>query len=690
MKIVKVMQILPRMDVGGTERGVLDLSTFFKKQQEKGIENIVVSGGGRLVKELEALGIKHYTLPVYKKTPLSLFQIPKLRRIIEEENIDIVHARSRIPGWLSFFASRNSRACYITTAHGIYRNKSFSQVMSWGKFVICPSRVVASHMKNVFNTPGEKLKIINRWVDLDNFKFIDYETKRKNLTVVAVGRISPTKGYEYLIKGFRKVVRVSPYAKLRIVGSPDKSKMRYFNSLKTIVTRFSLNYNVEFVDFRQDVESILADARLLVAPSVIEESFGRVAIEAFACGVPVIATNIGGFKEIIEDERDGILVDPKQPSQIAEGILRVFSNFDYAKAMVKRARQKVEDQYTAPQCLKQTKEVYLKTLSNLDILVVKISSLGDLILSFPTLEALRLRFPQSRIHLLSLKKYHSLLQDCPYIDNFIGLDKNYKKIKNILNISHNLRKKSFDYIIDLQNSRSSHLISCLSFPRISLGYAIRWGFLLGKKVKYIPTDQPLDSQEKVLQLLGIRFKEKKLIFWPNKTKSTLILPEAELIGINLTASVRWQSKNWSAKNIIKLIGLINKNIPAAKVVILGDTLTSKEGERIAKTQGLDLVNLSGKTSLGDLPKVLEKLKVFITPDTATLHLAQALNIPTIALFGPTDPMRHTVKNKNLYIFCEKLTCSFCYKPKCRLSHESLCLEKIAPLTVFNKVKEILS
>ena len=98
---MKIMQILPRMDIGGVERGVLDLTAFLKGTD---FENIVVSGGGRLLGDLDDSGIKHYTLPVYKKSPLTLFTVTALRKIMDKENIDIIHARSRVPAWVSFFA----------------------------------------------------------------------------------------------------------------------------------------------------------------------------------------------------------------------------------------------------------------------------------------------------------------------------------------------------------------------------------------------------------------------------------------------------------------------------------------------------------------------------------------------------------------------------------------------------------
>jgi len=682
---MRVMQILPRMSVGGVERGVYDLAKFFKG---KDITTIIVSGGGQLARELEVEGIKHYTLPVYRKSPLGLLLIPKLRKIIKDEKIDIIHARSRVPGWISFFASRCGFAHFITTAHGIYKNRFFSEVMGWGKFVIAPSRVVARHMRDKFGVSEDKICIISRWVDLDKFNFTDYKTRKESNNIVSIGRISPTKGYEHLIKGFKKVVRFNPYLKLKIVGSADKSKLRHLERLKTLVSRFSLNYNVEFIGFKQDVENILSGARILVAPSVIEESFGRVVIEAFACGVPVVATAVGGFKEIIKDGKNGLLVEPEDSEAIAGGILKILEDSNFAEKLVRQAREEVERKYTMKECLLKTEEIYQKARDTLRILVVKISSFGDLILSLPSLKELRDKFPQSSISLLTLKKYHSFLCDCPYIDEIITLEEKYKKIKNILNITSTLRRRSFDYIVDLQNSRMSHLISFLSFPRYSFGYALRGGFLLTKRIKLVRGDSPLLSQERVLQLLGIKLSEKKLIFWPQE-EHPFALPAAELIGINVSASQKWKSKTWSREHILKLIDLIHKNLSNCKVVLFGDEESKTEAKKIEKSIMPSPFNLCGKTTLRTLPQVMQNLKVFITPDTATLHLSLALGIPTIALFGPTDPERHTVKSKDLYIFCEKMPCSFCYRPKCGLQEQSSCLAKISPQRVFTRIKEIL-
>ncbi|MFA7676616.1 MAG: glycosyltransferase [Candidatus Omnitrophota bacterium] len=689
------MQMVPRMNVGGIERGVLDLAKYFVGNSSEisygeKVSNIVVSGGGNLIKELEAVGVKHYELPIYKKSLGLLFLITRLKKIISAEGIDIVHARSRMPALVGFFASRNSRAQFVTTAHGVYKSRMFSEVMSWGKYVICPSKVVARHMKNVFMVPEEKIVIVNRWVDLSRFNFTDYSRRKENNIIISVGRISPSKGYEHLIRAFKKIVRFNPYLKLRIVGSASKSKGRYLEYLKSLVTRFSLNYNVEFSGFHYDVGKLLDDAKILVAPSVIEESFGRVVIEAFASGVPVVASNIGGFKEIIEPGIDGLLVEPGNSDEISEALLKLIKDPAMAQAITIKARKKVEARYTMEKCLMETAKVYDKAVKDLRILVIKISSLGDLILSFPSLKALRQTYPSAKITLLTLKKYHSLMEECPYVDEVITLADNYKAFKEIRTLTRQLRRKSFDYILDLQNNRASHLISFLSFPLCSFGYSLRWGFLLSRHLEFIRGLDPLSSQEKILELLGARIDEKKLIFWPVKENISFDMPSGDLIGIAVSASTGWGSKNWPLENIIKLGETIQRQMPSFKIVLLGEGSSRGLSESIESRLGHSVVNLCGKTTLRELASILDKLKVFITPDTATLHLACAKGVKTLALFGPTDPRRHTVESKELEVLHEKLDCSFCYRGRCRLGKNSLCLEKISPQKVFSKIKEMIA
>src|SRR3989339_141298 len=115
---MKILQVLPEMNVGGVERGTLDLAKYISAH---GHQSVVVSNGGSLVPLLEAQGTKHYTLPVHRKNLWTMVEcMNALEKIIREEKIDIVHARSRVPAWIAYAACRRTGVDFLTTCHGYY------------------------------------------------------------------------------------------------------------------------------------------------------------------------------------------------------------------------------------------------------------------------------------------------------------------------------------------------------------------------------------------------------------------------------------------------------------------------------------------------------------------------------------------------------------------------------------------
>ncbi|MBU2063374.1 MAG: glycosyltransferase, partial [Candidatus Omnitrophica bacterium] len=101
---MNILQILPALESGGVERGTLELTRYLIAQGHKAV---VISCGGRMTEDLAGMGGKHYCLDVHRKSLFSILKlIPKVARIINEEKIDIVHARSRVPAWIAFFATR--------------------------------------------------------------------------------------------------------------------------------------------------------------------------------------------------------------------------------------------------------------------------------------------------------------------------------------------------------------------------------------------------------------------------------------------------------------------------------------------------------------------------------------------------------------------------------------------------------
>ena len=223
---MNILQILPALNVGGVETGTLDLAKYLVKSGHK---VVVVSNGGELVKELESFGAIHYQLPVHKKSIFTIVKtIPRLVEIIQKEQIDIVHARSRVPAWIAYFASRKTNKVFITTCHGYYKKHPFSFVMGWGRRVIVLSNVIARHMIDDFGVPHERLRLIPRSVDLEKFKYMSPDKKRKDeFNVGIIGRLTPIKGHLHFIKAMAYVARSVPRLKIWIIGDAPHSKEAY-------------------------------------------------------------------------------------------------------------------------------------------------------------------------------------------------------------------------------------------------------------------------------------------------------------------------------------------------------------------------------------------------------------------------------------------------------------------------------
>lgn len=278
---MKIVQILPRLEIGGVETGVIDLSGGLVKL---GHNAVVISSGGELVKQLEAAGIKHYNLPVHSKNPFMILRmIPAVKKILRSEKADILHARSRVPAIIGYYSARGAGVVFITTCHGYYSKKPFSKVMGWGKYVIAISQVIAKHMMDSFKVPYRRIKLIHRGVDLGRFKYRERDGSVKNeYTIGIIGRLTPLKGHKYFFRAAAKVLKYFPRIKVLVAGDAGPGKEKYRQELEEMAGRLGLAKHVEFLGRRSDIPDVLARLDVLALATTVPEGFGRVIIEAFA------------------------------------------------------------------------------------------------------------------------------------------------------------------------------------------------------------------------------------------------------------------------------------------------------------------------------------------------------------------------------------------------------------------------
>ncbi len=681
---MKIIQILPQLKEGGVERGTLDLCFYLKNQ---GHEVWVISHGGPLVRTLEEKGISHLSWPVHKKNPLTIFRMSqRLRHLIQKEKIDIVHARSRVPAWITYFACHKIKTKWVTTCHGYYRAHFGSRAMGWADKIIVATQIIKTHMTQDFNVPQEKITLIPRGVDLDTFTFIP-PSPPMTPTIGMIGRLTPLKGHKDFLEALALLKKQNKSFKTKIIG--EAKDPFYLKELLDLTQKLGLSQNVEFLGHQENIPNFLKQMHLLVLPTTYPEAFGRVIIEAQAVGVPVVATRVGGIQEVIDDGQTGILCTPHHPLDLAKAMTKILENPSLAQALVQKARKKVEAQYSKEQMVQKTEHLYLEMLQP-HILVIKLTSLGDVILISASLRALKQKFPDSIITLLTDPLSREVVEHCPYIDKIIYVSK--KNLRHAFwDLVSQIKNSKFDISIDFQNTFWTHLLSFLSRIPRRYGYGRKWGWLFLSHTAPHTSLPAVEHQFEILKLLGIPPHHLKLEFWitdkdreslHQKSQTKKYDLQKPFSIIHLGAS--WATKRWTSTHIAQFCEYLSQK--EHLTIIFTGLEKDLEFEREIRAQTkVSPLSLVGKLSLRELGALIEKCESFISPDSAPLHIAAALGKPTLAFFGPTDAHRHRPPTDKLLILQEKVDCGPCYKPTC--GHHS-CMVRLTPSHAIEAYKNL--
>lgn len=328
-----IVQILPALDEGGVERGTVELSREFVK---RGVESTVISSGGRLAEALGRDGGRHIALDMKAKNPLTLpARVFALRRVLNQVKPDLVHYRSRVPGWLFAFANRTLRVPFVSTVHGFNSVNAYSKIMTAGQRVICPSTAVADFIRAHYHTPQEKIRLIPRGIDPQQFDpgrldlaFMAEFRKKHGLegrfVALGVGRITQLKGYEVLIRATALARGRLPQIMTVIVGGVEAARAEYERGLHQLVDTLGLQQHVVFAGSQSKLAEIYTCGNVLVSSNPSKpESFGRAMAEALSMGCPVIATRFGGAVDIVKEGLNGWLVEPGDAAQLADRLVQV-------------------------------------------------------------------------------------------------------------------------------------------------------------------------------------------------------------------------------------------------------------------------------------------------------------------------------------------------------------------------------
>ena len=327
-----VLQVLPRLVTGGAERGAVDIAVTLA---ETGGTPLVTSEGGPMEYELKRAGVPHIKLPLSSKNPLVMHRnIGRLVSIIEEHDVDIVHARSRAPAWSAYLAAKKTGRNFVTTFHGTYGSvtalkRYYNAVMVKGERVIANSEFIARHIREIYKVDPARVRVIRRGVDLDRFdpervsaERVVQLARRWRLTdgvpvVMLPGRLTRWKGHNVLIEA---LTALGDIELLCVMVGSDQDRAAYRGELEKLIARNDLGGRVFLPGHCDDMPAAYMLADVVISASTIPEAFGRVVSEAQAMGCPVVASDHGGAREQVLGNRTAFLYPPSDAAQLAEMI----------------------------------------------------------------------------------------------------------------------------------------------------------------------------------------------------------------------------------------------------------------------------------------------------------------------------------------------------------------------------------
>ena len=332
------------------------------------------------------------------------------------------------------------------------------------------------------------------------------------------------------------------------------------------------------------------------------------------------------------------------------------------------------------------------------ILVIRLSSLGDLILISPIFQNIKESHPDWHISLLTKDIYQPIFENNPYLDKIIPFEKD----RGVISYIKEVRKERYDIIIDLHNKVRSNLIRAFSGAKSRIRYRkdiLRRRFMLwgmGKNRGVIPS--VVDRYLEPLEEIGIIIRKILPRLYLNERERVWaenLLPNSKGKWIGLNPGARWQTKEWVLENYIELIErLRRKNY---NIVLFGDKDNTDLAERIKyglskDIKAPDVVDMVGKTSLRQLFALISRCKVLVTTDSGPMHAASALDIPVVAIFGPTVKGFGFFPTGEKSIVLEKelpcRPCSLHGTNRCRRQNKE-CMERITVDEVEQAIENLL-
>ncbi len=339
------------------------------------------------------------------------------------------------------------------------------------------------------------------------------------------------------------------------------------------------------------------------------------------------------------------------------------------------------------------------------ILIIKPSSLGDIVHALPVLAALRDAHPDAHIAWLVGDSFAPLLESHPLLDEVIRFDRarfgkmwrNPRIFLDFWRFVAEIRRKRFDLVIDLQGLIRSGLLSFFSGAGQRFGFAdAREGARLfySQRVRR-PTsaEHAVEKNLSVARALGLKVgrPEFPLGLQPAERAAARELV-AEAAGAPLESftavipGARWETKRWPAERIAALIDRVHAGgLP--RCVLLGGPGDRELADRVIAACDSGVIDLVGRTTLRQLAALIDLADRVVCHDSGPLHIAAALDKPTVAVFGPTNPAHTGAYSRAAVVVSHPIECAPCYRRVCPYQHHN-CMRQLDVETVLAQVRGV--
>ena len=346
-------------------------------------------------------------------------------------------------------------------------------------------------------------------------------------------------------------------------------------------------------------------------------------------------------------------------------------------------------------------------LENGSILIIQLGDIGDVVLTLPFVEKMSKAFPKRPLVLCVREHARELMEDCPQVHQVLSVDKQKRMLKaemvHQLQFLGDLRRSKCTMAIELRTGTRGAMIAMLSGARTRVARYANDGTLWRNRVfthLVRPTREyrqyAAQHNLNIMAPFGLSEKEpmpRILVGEHRRRKAKAIFQKAGIPEDKPLVAVHpfslWKYKEWTASLMASLLDRVQAEY-RCNMIVTGAPNERKQAADLINICQYKPCNLAGETSIGELPAVLAACTLFIGVDTAALHIAAAVGIPTVAIFGPSSWMNWAPRGEKHLVVKKGLSCQPCSQKGCEGSEWSRCLETLTAKEVYEGMEKMLN